>query len=328
MPVSYTCPNPDCGVTLKTPNRVAAGKSVKCPKCNRPFVPEPEPAAGPGTYGVADDPTAKAGAPKSESPPAATSGYQKTIDMDDEDPESVKQGYAVEKESEEEMEKIAKNKPKFTEVQDKFKKSARGPAQALLVMPSNLLTFEGIITVIAGLVVFVYGMWPLVFNDAPPGEEELEEAILYMLMGVFTFAWGATVCYGASQMQELGSYPWAMVGSIMGLVPLLVGLFGIIMLLNPKVKAGFEEMAGAIDEDDEDDDEDKDTDTDDDDDDDGGGTAKKVAKKVGRKVLGRMLSGDDDDDDEAEEDADEEATSEGEDEPKKRRKRRADDDDD
>ena len=23
MAVSYTCPNPDCGVTLKTPNRVA-----------------------------------------------------------------------------------------------------------------------------------------------------------------------------------------------------------------------------------------------------------------------------------------------------------------
>ena len=41
MSVSYTCPNPDCGVTLKTPNRVAAGKSVKCPKCGSPFVPEP-----------------------------------------------------------------------------------------------------------------------------------------------------------------------------------------------------------------------------------------------------------------------------------------------
>src|SRR4051794_19459035 len=68
MSVSYTCPNPDCGVTLKTPSRVAAGKSVKCPKCNRPFVPEPgEEAeageAGPGTYGLADAPVPKKPAP-------------------------------------------------------------------------------------------------------------------------------------------------------------------------------------------------------------------------------------------------------------------------
>ena len=41
MSVSYTCPDPNCGVTLKTANRVAVGKSVNCPKCGSPFVPEP-----------------------------------------------------------------------------------------------------------------------------------------------------------------------------------------------------------------------------------------------------------------------------------------------
>ena len=51
------------------------------------------------------------------------------MDDDDEDAESVKKGYGVVKESEEEVKEAAKNKPKFTEVQDKFKKSARGPAQ-------------------------------------------------------------------------------------------------------------------------------------------------------------------------------------------------------
>src|SRR5947207_2017826 len=61
MAVSYTCPNPDCGVTLKTPNPVPPGKAVKCPKCGNPFVPEPEvveepAAAGPGTFKLADDP--------------------------------------------------------------------------------------------------------------------------------------------------------------------------------------------------------------------------------------------------------------------------------
>src|SRR5581483_6911570 len=230
MSVSYTCPNPDCGVTLKTPNRVAAGKSVKCPKCNRPFVPEPGEeaeagATGPGTYGLADAPAPKkpapakpAAKPETTPPPAAKPAAH---DDDDEDDESVKKGYG-------EIKEAAKNKPKFTEVQDKFKKSARGPAQGLLVMPSNLLTLSGIITVAGGIVIFIYGMWPLVFNAAPPGEEEMEEAVATMVVGAIIFGWGAMVCFGASQMQELGSYPLAMTGAVMGLVPMLVGLFGII----------------------------------------------------------------------------------------------------
>src|SRR5262249_53729660 len=151
-----------------------------------------------------------------------------------------------------------KNKPKFTEVQDKFKKSARGPAMSLLVMPSNLLTLAGLITCVGGLGMFVVGMWPLVFNDAPPGEEELEEAIVLMMLGVCTLFWGAMVCFGASQMQELASYPWSMIGSVMGIAPLLVGIYAIVMLQNPKVKAGFAEGALI----DEDEDEDKDDDDD------------------------------------------------------------------
>ena len=101
-------------------------------------------------------------------------------------------------------------------------------------------------------------------------------------------------------MQELGSYIFAMLGAIMG-VPLLVGIFAIIMLQNPKVKAGFEEAeAGpdeADDEDEDEDDDDEENDDDDDDDDDGGGgssTAKKAAKKLGRGLLKSVTGGDDD----------------------------------
>jgi hypothetical protein len=301
MSVSYTCPNPDCGVTLKTPNRVQPGKSVKCPKCSKLFVPEPDEKKEEegGALKLADEPKKPAAAPPPQ--PAAKKPFD---DDDDEDAESVKKGYGVQSETEEEKEKAEKNKPKFTEVQDKFKKSARGPAMSLLVMPANLLTLAGLITCIGGLATFVVGMWPLVFNDAPPGEEELEEAIVMMVLGVVVLFWGAMVCFGASQMQELASYPWAMVGAVMGLAPLLVGIFAIIMLQNPKVKAGFaegalldedeEEEEGKKDEDDEDEG-DEDEDDDDDDDDDGGSAKKKAAKP---KKLARKGGRDEDEDDE------------------------------
>ncbi|MBV9946553.1 MAG: hypothetical protein JOZ69_06875 [Myxococcales bacterium] len=297
MSVSYKCTNPECGVTLKTPNRVAVGKSVKCPKCNRMFVPEP------GEKAPADGPLKLADEPKKPEPAPAT-GHKKHDD-DDEDADSVKKGYGVIAETEAEKEAAEKNKPKFTEVQEKFKKSARGPAMGLLVMPSNLLTLAGLLTSVGGISTFVYGMWPLVFNDAPPGEEELDEAIVYMMMGICTLFWGAMVCFGASQMQELASYPWAMVGSVMGVAPFLVGIYGIVMLQNPKVKAGFEETEGSVDEDEDEDkkkddgDDDDDEDDDDDDDDDDEKSKKKKGKKAsaGKKAgkgSKRMRDGDDD----------------------------------
>ena len=280
MSVSYTCTNPACGVTLKTPARVAVGKSVKCPKCGRPFVPEPgdKEAAGAGTLKLADEPKK----------PAIPTPAQKALDDEDDD-ESVKRGYGVIAETEAEKEEQEKNKPKFTEVEDKFKKSARGPAMSLLVMPSNLLTLEGLATGIAGIGLFVVGIWPFVFNDAPPGEEETEEGIVLAMLGVVILFWGALVCFCASQMQELASYPWAMVGAIMGIVPLLVGIYGVVMLQNPKVKAGFEEGEGGVDEEDDeggdDDDEEEEDDDDDNDDDDGGKSKRKGrgAKKAGKR---------------------------------------------
>ncbi|MBX9626813.1 MAG: hypothetical protein K2X82_23635 [Gemmataceae bacterium] len=280
MPVTYTCPNPDCRATLSTANPPPAGKRVKCPKCGLPFVPEPEdkPAAGAGTFAFKDDPKpagkpAKAAESGAKPPPApAAAKAARPLADDDEDPESVKKGYGVVQETAAEKEAAERNKPTFGSMETKHRRSARGPATAMLVMPANLLVFEGIVTCVGGLVLFVFGMWPLVFNDASPGDEEVEEAIVTMILGVMTFGWGAMICYGASQMQELASYLWAMTGAVMGILPLLVGIFAVIALQNPKVKAGFEEVEGALDEDEDggpDDDEDEDDGDEDDDQDDG-----------------------------------------------------------
>src|SRR5262245_44559144 len=105
MSLSYTCPNPECGVTLKTPTRVPAGKSVKCPKCTKPFVPEPVEKDSPnlGTIPLAEEPAKKpkkSAPPKSEPAPTAPAATKKPFDDDDEDAESVKKGYGVVSETE------------------------------------------------------------------------------------------------------------------------------------------------------------------------------------------------------------------------------------
>lgn len=310
MSVSYTCPNPACGVTLKTANKLPPGKRVKCPKCNEQFVPEPEaptPAAasaaapsaaqGAGTFKFADDePAKKPAASKPEAPkPAPPPPSKKPVDDEDEDEESIRRGYGVVKETEAELEQAEKNKVKFGEVSDKYKKSARGPAIAMLVMPVNLLTGAGLVGAVAGLALFVVGMWPIVFNDAPPGDEEVEEAIVTMLLGMIVFGWGAFLCFGASQMSELSSYMWAMSAAVLG-IPLLVGIYALVMLQDPKVKAGFEETEGGPEDEDEDE---EDEDEDDEEDE------------------------DDDEEDEEEDDEEEEARAK-----QKRKRRRQDDDDD
>jgi predicted Zn finger-like uncharacterized protein len=247
MAVTYTCPS--CRAHLRTQQAIAAGKSIRCPKCGHVFAPTAAPATV-STTTPADKPAPDVFKLADNDPPPARPAPPPPI-ADDEDSGRPK-AYGVIVESEEELERIEQNKPRF-DIRDRFKRSARGPAQAMLVVPSNLLTLEGLLVLITAIGLFIYGMWPLVFNDAPPSDEEVEEAIVTMILGVLVFGWAALILYGASEMQQVGSYMWAMVGSIAGIVPLLVGLYGLVMLLNPKVKAGFEEAEAGPDDDEEDD---------------------------------------------------------------------------
>jgi hypothetical protein len=160
----------------------------------------------------------------------------------------------------------------------------------MLVMPANLMIAEGLLTAIAGLFVFVWGLWPMVFNEGALGDEEIEEALIKMVLGLVTFGWGAMICYGASQMQELSSFTMAMGGAVLGILPLFVGIYAIIMLQNPKVKAGFEESEGGPDEDDED--EDKDDDEDEDEEDEDEDDEEEENKKGKKKPTGRRKSAD------------------------------------
>ncbi len=217
-----------------------------------------------------DDPPAKAGKkpkpakvraapPAAASPPPPPPPPGKYDDL-----EADTTSYTVVKESEEEERLASKNKPVIGAIRDRFKKSARGPAAALLVVPSNLLLAQGSLTCLFGLSAIVVGAWPLVFTDVTPSDEEVAEQMFWVFTGIISLVWGGVVCYGGVQMITLGSYAWAVVGSVFGLLPLLAGIFGLTTLRDPRVLAGFAEPeTGPIqvdadekeDEDEEDDDE-------------------------------------------------------------------------
>ncbi len=241
--VEYKCPK--CKARLQLAEAIGPGQQMMCPECDHVFAPGAPVAA-------------KGKKPEPEPIPMAP--------VDEES-----SPYGVIKESEEEQKLAKKNKPQFS-VKDKGKRSARGPAMSLLVMPSNLLIGEGAITAVVGLLIFVTGMWPILFSDTALSDEEFADTLFYVFVGIFAMAWGGLICFGAAQMQNLNSYGWGITGAILGCLPLLAGVFALATLRDPRVIEGFREPLGGlsgqedIDEKKDEDDEDEDEDEDDDDD--------------------------------------------------------------
>ena len=210
-------------------------------------------------FPLADEPKRRASAKPAAAKPAPAAPAKKPIDDDDVNP------YQLYRETEAELREAERTKPKYQDVADKFKKSMRGPASAALVMPTKLLIGVGVITCIGALVWFIVGFWPLVFTDAPPSDEEIVDSLIQMFLAVLVFVVGILICYGAFMMQNLESYTWGIIASCIT-IPLLVGIYSLITLRDPRVIAGFQEVEGATDDDDglEVDDEDDDDEDDDD----------------------------------------------------------------
>ena len=208
---------------------------------------------------MADDRKPRPAKPVAAKPVAPPPPPPAVIDDDD----GPVGSYGVVKETAEELRLAEVNKPKFLNLADKFKKSSRGPAQALLVLPTNLLVAEAALTGIASVGTIVFGLWPLVFTDAPPSDEEVAERVAIIFGGLIGLLWASIIAVGASKMQALESYSWAMIGAVFGIVPLLAGIFALVTLRDERVRKGFAEVEGAVDDDDglaeeEEDDEDED----------------------------------------------------------------------
>lgn len=225
MPI-YLCPDCDSRINRETP--VPEGKRLKCGKCGCIFAPvEEEPAPRPAPV---RKPTPAAA--KKPSPPAEPI-RQKTEDELEAEEARIAHGFAH-------VEEGPGIKIDFGEMRKKYPKSKRGPAMALTIEAANFLTAQGIAVCVGAIVFMFVAIFPLVFEENVTSQET-RQRIVMMVGAVVMFAWGGLTCIGASKIQDLFSYSWAIAGSILGLLPFFFGIFSLVVLMDPIVKEGFEE---------------------------------------------------------------------------------------
>jgi rubredoxin len=217
---SYTCPN--CGTDLQRKEPIPAGKKMKCPVCAHIFAPvaveapaadedlpikladEPEPPKPAAPAAASSSSKAKGG----KGPPPPPVKAQKDVEEEEDD----RKDYGVVQEKEEEDGK--KPEISYGSLRDKFAKSKIGPAQYITVKPSNWLLRLGLFSCIMGLFMAVVACWPIIFSLVPPPRVFIRPAMNVALIGFAQFCCGAFICYGASKLQDLTSFPIALAGSI------------------------------------------------------------------------------------------------------------------
>lgn len=156
---------PECETVLKPAKPLAPGKAVKCPKCGNVFkapsadaVKSSKPKAKAAASPAGKKSAAKKDEKKQDKPKAAVQ------DDDDEN-----QTYGVIKESEEEEE----TKPKISYAPDTSIKDLRGPAQAKVIKPTNIMTLWGAINFIGWVLLLLLILIPAVFPiDTDQGTKE------------------------------------------------------------------------------------------------------------------------------------------------------------
>lgn len=254
----YDCPN--CKAILQPPKAIAPGKKVRCPECQTVFVPVPLLSDDSEELKVAN-PVATARpkpAPIPEAKPTAKSKPQPTpeakpakktkpptADPDDDDtPYSIA---AVAPETEEQK----KNKPKFGEVKERWKKSMRPAALAMVTGPGNRLLMIGLFQAIFFTAMILRHVLPLATpisegykddDDKSPAQVQTEkdknkqqkkEPVGYtksehfMWIGIYILGlvYSSVIAVGASKMQNLDSITWGYVAAIMQMVaaiPILI----------------------------------------------------------------------------------------------------------
>jgi hypothetical protein len=144
---------------LKPTKPVPDGKKVKCPKCGNMFTT-------PGLVEDEDERPRKKVAGKKEKAvtkkTAAPEPPPKIASDDDEDSGGGIYGYV-----QEDQEKEEEERPQIEYAPDMSIKDLRGPAQELLVRPSNYMILLGGLCCLSDILLICIAFWPMVFSDSP-----------------------------------------------------------------------------------------------------------------------------------------------------------------
>jgi hypothetical protein len=182
------CPN--CKTILRPAKPLPVGKKVKCPKCSNDFTAADgdadKPAAAAGNAApAAKDKAAAAPKKKADKPAAKKAGPAKPAEETVEEDSAGTYGIVAadrpktEEDLENEDEDGEDNEGKVSFVPDHSIKDLRGPAQALIMRPSNLLISNGVVGFFGWVILFIIMILPVVFpvlededaakgKDAPP----------------------------------------------------------------------------------------------------------------------------------------------------------------
>jgi predicted Zn finger-like uncharacterized protein len=168
-----TCP--ECNAVLKPAQPVPDGKRVKCPKCSSTFV---APGAAPEVLELTEEgesapkpkPKVKVVPAKAtKAAPAKPAAKKKPAPSKTDDDEEAGT-YAVIKEPDND-----EDKPEIDYAPDMSIKDLRGPAQGMVVAPSNQMTLIGAIGCLINLVFVLYCVWPFMFSEYILNHEEVLE---------------------------------------------------------------------------------------------------------------------------------------------------------
>jgi predicted Zn finger-like uncharacterized protein len=161
-----TCP--DCKSVLKPAKPVPDGKKVKCPKCGNLFT-------SPGLVADEDDPIQKA--PAKKAPKQKKAAIQKKADAikpppkkadydDDDDDGGGIYSFVGANEPKKEDDEEEESKPYIEYAPDMSIKDLRGPAQEMVVKPSNLIMLIGGLSALANIFLICWAFWPMIFSDS------------------------------------------------------------------------------------------------------------------------------------------------------------------
>lgn len=267
MPLAkLTCPK--CHATLKPAKPVPEGKTVRCPKCEETFK-----AGGEGAEAVTRaKPEAGAKKPAAASKPGdydeeaeesgGIYGVLKDADLDKKKEEEEerqrrkrkkRRARAEEDEDEDEDEEVDEDDVAGQLLRNLKQRDPRGPAQEIVVRPSNWLLRAGLLGFFGWVIVFIFFMIPVAFpnidenkkdDKAPPAktdkdkdkdkkkekdkglaeliQEETWTVLLFVFVLLLGLAHGALIAYGAVKMQSMESYNWSLTSCILTIIPLNV----------------------------------------------------------------------------------------------------------